>query len=175
MTQAFSLSWASGFTPRISGKGEEVATSNYDGTRCPRRQQVDTGRKTRSCRQPPQKPEAGVSSKRGPGGPPHPSITASLVSFQQPTLACLYLKTVAPTDTETLSPHPISDPSSHSNIPSSTSRLGTPIALSGQWVYLFAKLLIAHLLHPVMDGTASPTNIHSSPTAGTSDWDLLWN
>ena len=76
---------------------------------------------------------------------------------------------------ETPSPHPISDPSSHSNIPSSASRLGTPIALSGQWVYLFAKLLTAHLLHPIMDGTVSPTNIHSSPTAGTSDWDLLWN
>lgn len=74
---------------------------------------------------------------------------------------------------ETPSPHPISDPSSHSNTPSSTSRLGTPIALSGQWVYLFAKLLTAHLLHPIMDGTVSPTNIYSSPAAETSEWDLL--
>lgn len=72
-------------------------------------------------------------------------------------------------------PHPISDPSSHSNIPSSTSRLGTLIVLSGQWVYLFANLLNAHLLHPITDGTVSPTNIHTSPTAGTSDWGLLWN
>lgn len=145
-----------------------MATSNYDRTRCPRKQQVDTGRKMRSFQQPLGKSQACVSSKRGPGGPACPTLASLLPSCpsNNPRLLVSTSGWWPLQFPETPFLHPISDPSSHSNIPSSTSPLGTPIALSGQWVYLFANLLTAHLLHPITDGTVSPTNIHTSPTAG---------